>query len=314
MKNEKILSIKKSIQTKMVGNDKVLDLILSALLANGHILLEDTPGSGKTLMAKSIAQSLSILFKRIQFTPDLLPTDITGLSIYDQSENQFVFHPGPVFCNILLADEINRATPRTQASLLECMEERQVTVDGNTRKLAPPFFVIATQNPVETSGTFPLPEAQLDRFLMQLSMSPITKSGRLEILQRSFLDTYTADLPEVCTGEILISMQEEIRRIYVHPALMEYIAELAEESGNIPETLTGISHRGLLALLTASQAFAFVNGREYIVPEDIKAVAVPVWAHRLILEHGFTTTSKKEQLIQELLNRVSVPTENWKRG
>ena len=217
-----IESIRSNIQKVIIGKETVIDLILTSLIAGGHILLEDVPGTGKTVMAKSLAKSVSGAFSRIQFTPDLLPSDVTGLNYFNQKAGEFVFREGPVFCNILLADEINRATPRTQSALLECMEEKQVTVDGVTHQLAQPFFVIATQNPIETSGTFPLPEAQLDRFLMQLSMGTPSKEEELALLERFLAGQPLETLSPVCTTEELIGLQQAYPSVYVHPSLLSY--------------------------------------------------------------------------------------------
>ena len=314
MKNKDILLIKENIQKRIVGNDRVLELLFTAILSGGHVLLEDTPGSGKTVLAKALAQSLNLAFRRIQFTPDLLPTDVTGMNVFNQEEGKFVFHPGPVFCNILLGDEINRATPRTQSGLLECMEEKQVTVDGQTRKLNAPFLVIATQNPVETSGTFPLPEAQMDRFFMQLSMDPMPAAGKRAILQRAALPNAEENLTPVCTQEALLHMQEETRKVYIHPDLTDYIVALIEETQNITGNQCPVSHRGMIAIQKAAQAHAYLSDRDFATPEDVKTVAVAVLSHRLILEYGTGGTQKKEHYIRELLEKIPVPTENWRKG
>lgn len=224
--NGRIGKLKENINKVIIGKDTVLDLVLTSVIAGGHVLLEDVPGTGKTVLAKSLAKSIDSEFSRIQFTPDLLPSDVTGINYYNQKEGEFVFRKGPVFCHILLADEINRATPRTQSSLLECMEEKQVTIDGVTHKLEQPFFVIATQNPVETAGTFPLPEAQLDRFLMQISMGTPTKEEELAIMNRFLADNPLEELNPACTREDILQMQRAYKEIYVHPLLMGYIADL----------------------------------------------------------------------------------------
>ncbi len=310
---EKLSAIKENIQKVLVGQERTTELLLAALLANGHVLLEDVPGMGKTVLARSLARSVGASFGRIQFTPDLLPSDVTGLNFFDQKKGEFVFSPGPVFCNILLADEINRATPRTQSSLLECMAEGQVTVDGVTRKLPPPFFVIATQNPVETLGTYPLPEAQLDRFLMRLSMEPPTREQEVAILER-FRDAEPLDaLEPVCSAEDLMDLQRQTKKLYVHPLLLDYIARLAQASRNFRGIELGVSPRGTLALLRACQAYALVQGREYVVPEDCKAVAVPVLAHRLSVSGGIGASAAQKQAAEDLLHAVEVPTEDWSR-
>ena len=303
--------VKENIRKVMVGEEQVIDLLLTALTAGGHVLIEDVPGTGKTVLARSLAKSVDGRFGRVQFTPDLLPSDVTGLNFFDRKTGEFVFSEGPVFCNILLADEINRATPRTQSSLLECMAERQVTVDGETRVLEAPFFVLATQNPVETLGTYPLPEAQLDRFLMRISMETPTKAEELAILER-FRDSEPLEgLEPVCTREEVRALQAQARKQFVHPVLMEYIVELARASRSLRSVELGVSPRGTLALLRAVQAFSLVSGRSYAVPEDVKAVAVPVLAHRLSVSGMAGSSAAQKQAAEELLRTVAVPTEDW---
>ena len=236
---------------------------------------------------------------------------VTGLNYYNQKQGEFVFKSGPVFCNILLADEINRATPRTQSALLECMEERQVTVDGKTRPLPAPFIVIATQNPVETTGTFPLPEAQLDRFFMKLSMGLPSKEEELSILTRFEHAQPLAELSAVCTTEEIVAAQKDYKKVFVHPLLLDYMTELSQQSRRHPYVVTGVSPRGTLALLNASKAYAFLHERSFVVPEDIKAVAVFVLAHRLVLSRGVGSQSTGTEIIEKLLSDVAVPTENW---
>ncbi len=308
-----IADIQKNIAAVIVGKEGIIKYLMTAMIAGGHVLLEDVPGTGKTKMAKSLARSIDAKFNRIQFTPDLLPSDITGLNIFNQKEGEFLFHEGPVFCNILLADEINRATPRTQSSLLECMEERQVTVDGVTRKLEEPFFVIATQNPIETAGTFPLPEAQLDRFFMQLSMGLPTAEEEQQIMNRFLRNDPLTDLQPVCTGETLRDLQQSYQEIFIHPLLIEYIQIISAATRNASEVAFGVSPRGTLALLRASQAFALVNGREHVVPEDIKELAVSVLAHRLVLHGGVSGTAQNRRVMEKLLDQVPVPTERWEK-
>ncbi|MCI9552996.1 MAG: MoxR family ATPase [Acutalibacter sp.] len=305
-------AVKANIAKVLVGQERTADLLLTALLAGGHVLVEDVPGMGKTVMARALAKSVDADFGRVQFTPDLLPSDVTGLNFFDQQKGQFVFSPGPVFCNILLADEINRATPRTQSSLLECMAEGQVTVDGVTRRLPPPFFVIATQNPVETLGTYPLPEAQLDRFLMRISMAPPSPDQEVAILER-FMDAEPLEeLSPVCNKEEIIRLQKKSRQVFVHPALLGYIASIAQQSRGQSGIELGLSPRGSLALLRASQAFALVQGRTFVTPEDIKAVAQPVVAHRLSVS-GTGGSAPQKQAAENLLAAVTVPTEEWEK-
>ena len=305
-------AVKDNIAKVLVGQERVTSLLLAALLAGGHVLLEDVPGMGKTVMARALAKSLDADFGRVQFTPDLLPTDVTGLNFFHQQKGEFVFNPGPVFCNILLADEINRATPRTQSSLLECMAEGQVTVDGVTRKLPPPFFVIATQNPIETLGTYPLPEAQLDRFLMRVSMAPPSQSQEVAILNR-FMDAEPLEeLAPVCGKEEVLALRQKARKLFVHPVLLDYIAAISQASRGRKGIELGISPRGTLAMLRAGQAYALVQGREFVTPEDVKAVGVPVLAHRLSVT-GMGGTAPQVQAAEGLLGSVPVPTEEWSR-
>lgn len=300
--------IKENIGTVIVGRTEVIDLVLASFAAGGHVLLEDLPGTGKTVLAKSLARSMDLIFSRIQFTPDLLPSDVTGLSYFDQSKSGFVFREGPVFANVLLADEINRATPRTQSALLECMGEGQVTVDGETRRLKEPFFVIATQNPVETLGCFPLPEAQLDRFLMKLSIGRMSREEERRMLDRFIVDEPLETLKPVADAAEVLSLREECRKVFVHGDLRDYIVALTQSTRQ-GEGAEGASPRGTLSLLRASQGYALVQGRAYVVPEDIKEVAIPVLAHRIITDA--VRTGEREDRIRMLLDKVPVPTEDW---
>ena len=312
MNTDKISILKDNIGKVIVGKDRVVELALCALIANGHVLLEDVPGTGKTVLAKSIAASSGIDFERIQFTPDLLPTDITGLNVVNVQNGEFSFHKGPVFTSILLADEINRATPRTQAGLLECMEERQVTVDGVTRKLPDPFFVIATQNPIETAGTFPLPEAQLDRFMMKLSMGFPSQDEEKKILERALTGDRLKALEAVVTGEDILAWRKDASSVSVHSELVTYITDIVKATRNRSDVAAGVSPRGSIALLRCAQALAFIRGREYVVPEDIKELAVPVLAHRLVIPHTFGKSSSCEDIILKILDEVPVPTEEFR--
>ncbi len=292
----------------IVGKEELIRLILTALLAEGHVLLEDVPGTGKTKLAKSLARTMNGEFSRIQFTPDLLPTDITGLNIYNRQKDEFVLRRGPIFTNILLADEINRATPRTQAGLLECMEEKQATIDGESYDIGNPFFVIATQNPVETAGTFPLPEAQLDRFMMKLSMGTLERSEELDVLARYMESDPLEALESVITLEELMAAKAEASKVFVHKCIQEYIVDLVAKTRVGDAVVMGVSPRGSLALLKCAKAYAYLDGRDYCVPDDVKAVALPVLAHRIILSYGVTDT---KEMVQRIVNHTPVPTEDF---
>ncbi len=302
--------IKENIEKVMVGKGEEIELIITALICGGHVLLDDVPGTGKTVTAKSLAKSLACNFKRIQFTPDLLPSDITGMSIFNQKESVFEFSEGPAFTNILLADEINRATPRTQSALLECMEERQITVDGVTRKLAEPFFVIATQNPVESSGAFPLPEAQLDRFLFRLNLGYPDTMGEMAILERFINDSPLEELSSVAAGGEIMEAQAACRKVEVSEPVRRYMVNLTEATRNAADVSLGVSPRGLLWLMRACQAYAAVKGRDYVLPDDVKKLAVPVFAHRIITRTGYGVAGKAAQVVNDLLRSVAVPTED----
>ena len=301
-------AINQSVASVIVGKETETELILAALLSGGHVLLEDVPGTGKTTLAKSLARSLDCAFSRVQFTPDLLPSDVTGIRIYNQKSGEFTFIKGPVFTNILLADEINRATPRTQSALLECMEEHQVTEGGVTYPLSAPFLVIATQNPVETQGTFPLPEAQLDRFLIRLSLG-YPKGEEAVMLMQRFMDAQPLkDVTPVADGESICAAGALIRTCRVDTDVMRYMAALCEAARDPQRVLLGPSPRAQLALMRICQALAAIRGRSYVIPDDVKELAVPVLAHRIILR-GHSRQSGAEEFIRELLSRIAVPTE-----
>ena len=306
----KIDEVKANIGKVIIGKDDVIEKMLICLIAGGHVLLEDVPGTGKTMLAKSMAKSSELKFARIQFTPDLLPADITGLNIYNRAEERFHFVPGPVMTNVLLADEINRATPRTQSALLEAMQEEQVTVDGLTRKLESPFFVIATQNPVETAGTFPLPEAELDRFMMELSIGKLSVEEETALLTRYEKDTPLENLTSVITGEEILSIRKQLDEISIHPDLVKYIAALAGATREDPGIYMGVSPRGSLFLMKAAKASALLAGRLNVLPDDIKIMILPVFLHRIIFVNRKDRYSKTEYL-NSIINRVEVPSENF---
>jgi MoxR-like ATPase len=296
-----------SVERVIVGKHNEVRLALVALLCQGHLLIEDVPGTGKTMLAKAIARSLGCSFRRIQFTPDLLPSDVTGLSIYNQKTQEFEFRPGPIVSQIVLADEINRATPKTQSSLLECMEERHMTVDGRTHPMPVPFLVIATQNPIEYEGTFPLPEAQLDRFMLRIRMGypgPIEEAVILDEQKRSHP---LESLVPVAGVEEVVAMQKAVREVYVDPVLADYIVRLVGATRNHPDVYLGASPRGSIALFRAGQALAALAGRDFVIPDDVKVLAEPALAHRLILK---TSASVRDvdgrSIVRDLLMTVPI--------
>jgi MoxR-like ATPase len=297
-----------NVERVIVGKHREVQLVLVALLCKGHVLIEDVPGVGKTVLAKAISRSIGCTFRRIQFTPDLLPSDVTGVSVFDQSTNQFEFRPGPVMAQIVLADEINRATPKTQSSLLEAMEEAQVTVDGITRPLPNPFVVLATENPIEYEGTFPLPEAQLDRFLVRLSLGYPGRDNEIDVLERQSKMHPLDALEQVVTVEELIGAQEAIKDVHVERLILEYIVSLVEASRNHDDVYLGASPRGSLALYNTSRTWAALQGRDYVIPDDVKEMAEPSLAHRLIMSPAARMKNVDSRLVvRELLTATPVP-------
>jgi MoxR-like ATPase len=297
-----------AVETAIVGKRQTVQAALAVLLSDGHLLIEDIPGVGKTTLAKALARALGCDFKRIQFTPDLLPSDVTGTSVFNQKTSEFEFRPGPVFANIVLADEINRSTPKTQSALLECMEERQVTVDGLTHILPSPFFVIATQNNIELSGTYPLPEAQLDRFTARIEIGYPSKQDELRILEKQTHTRPVDTIEAVMDARDVIALQAGIRDVHVDGSLRDYILELVSATRSHPAVSLGASPRGSLSLMYASQALAAIDGRSYVEPDDIKAMAVPVLAHRVIIRPEFRIKGQNAaRCIEEIKQRVPVP-------
>jgi len=300
--------IEENISQVIVGKHQTIELLLVALLGEGHVLLEDVPGLGKTLIAKSLARSIGGSFKRVQFTPDLLPADITGFNVYNQQTGQFTYQPGPVITNILLADEINRTIPRTQASLLESMEERQVTVDGKTFLLPHPFFVMATQNPIELEGTFPLPEAQLDRFLLKIHLGYPEKDEEISILERFREDDPLLKLEAVASPEQVTELQQARKKIRVSLPIRKYITDIVRVTRNNNSVRFGASPRGSLGLMRTGQALAALRGRDYVLPDDIKYLIGPVLSHRLILkEEERLRGGTPEQILNEMVHQIPVP-------
>jgi len=297
-----------NIEKVIIGKRGPIDLAVISLLCQGHLLIEDVPGVGKTFLARSLSRSLGCSFSRIQFTPDMLPSDVTGVSIFNQQKNQFEFRPGPIVAQIVLADEINRATPKTQAALLEAMEEHQVTVDGETHILPHPFMVLATQNPIEYEGTFPLPEAQLDRFLMRLELGYPMLDDELEILDRQQYRHPITELEQVVTAEDLLIAQTEVKKIYVAQTVKRYMVEIVRQTRQHPDVYLGASPRGSLALYRTSQARAALHERDYVLPDDVKALVLPALTHRVILGPAARLRDLNAgQILQEIITKVPVP-------
>lgn len=305
---ERATAIIEEIETVIVGKRQAVETIVVGLLCSGHILIEDIPGVGKTMLAKALAGALGAIYRRIQFTPDLLPADVTGTSVFNQKTGEFAFRQGPVFTNVLLADEINRATPKTQSSLLECMEEFQVTVDGATHMLDRPFFVIATENPIEYRGTYPLPEAQLDRFLMRVSIGYPTAEEEIVVLDRQVKEHPIKAVKAVVEREDVLRMQQSVKDVHIDPSLKQYMVQLVGETRNHPMLALGASPRASLGLMRIGQARAALQGREFVLPDDIKALAAPVLCHRLILKpEARVRQADVAELVAEIVDSVPVP-------
>ncbi len=305
---EKVQKIIDNVEKVILGKNRVIKLALAAMMAEGHILFEDVPGVGKTILVRSLARSIGCSFKRVQFTPDLLPSDITGVSIYNQKNNEFEFREGPILSQVVLADEINRATPRTQSALLESMAEKQITVEGISRRLADPFIVMATQNPIEYDGTFPLPEAQLDRFLIRLEIGYPEEQDEQQILENLQLQHPVETLKAVMTDQEFIELQDDVKKVHVDQKLRKYIVSLVNQSRNHSDLELGASPRGSIALMKMAQAWAVVNERDYIIPDDIKEIAPAVLAHRLIIKSKSRLRgADKEKIIAEIVRRTEVP-------
>lgn len=297
-----------NVERVIVGKRREVELVLVAVLCRGHVLIEDVPGVGKTVLAKAIARSIGSTFKRIQFTPDLLPSDVTGVNVFNPQTGRFEFRPGPIVANMVLADEINRATPKTQSALLEAMEEAQITVDGVTHRLPEPFVVLATENPIEYEGTFPLPEAQLDRFLVRISLGYPGRAGELEMLSRQHRAHPLQSLTQVIALEELLAAQSAVREVHVDPLVSEYIISIVEATRNHQDVQLGASPRGSLALYNAARAHAAIQGRDYVVPDDVKALAEPTLAHRVIVSPAARVRNVDSRtIIYDILRALPVP-------
>ncbi len=297
-----------NVEKVIIGKHNVVEQTLLALLCQGHILIEDVPGTGKTILARAVARSIGCTFRRIQFTPDMLPSDVTGVSVFNQKTHEFEFRPGPVFAQIVLADEINRATPKTQSSLLEAMEERQVTVDGQTYPMEKPFLVLATQNPIEYEGTFPLPEAQLDRFMLRIHIGYPDKQSEISILGAQQFAHPITTLEQVVSQDELLEAQEAVKQVYADNLIKEYIVNLSTATRNHPDVYLGVSPRGSLALYRTSQALAAIRDRDYIIPDDVKYLARPTLAHRLIISPAARIKNvDPKEVINDILSSVQVP-------
>ena len=298
----------KNISRVIIGKEDAIQKTMIALLVQGHLLIEDVPGVGKTMLARAISKSIGCSFKRIQFTPDMLPSDVTGVSVFNQKEREFEFREGPIFAQIVLVDEINRATPKTQSALLEAMEERQVTVDGTTYYMPSPFLIMGTQNPIEYEGTFPLPEAQLDRFVLRISLGYVSAADEVAILSAQQFKHPLADLEQVVTHAELLKMQEAVKTIHVDKLLKEYIVAIIAATRKHPDVYLGASPRGSLAIYKTGQALAALSGRDYVIPDDIKSLAQPALAHRLIISPAARMKNiDAAEVIRQILDSVPVP-------
>ncbi len=298
----------KNVEKVIIGKHEIVEQTLLALLCQGHILIEDVPGTGKTILARAVARSIGCTFRRIQFTPDMLPSDVTGVSVFNQKTHEFEFRPGPIFSQIVLIDEINRATPKTQSSLLEGMEERQVTVDGQTYPMDKPFLVLATQNPIEYEGTFPLPEAQLDRFMLRINIGYPDKQSEIAILGAQQFDHPITSLEQIISQEELLEGQEAVKEIYADDLIKEYIINLCTATRNHPDVYLGVSPRGSIALYRTSQALAAIRERNYIIPDDVKALAEATMAHRMIISPAARIKNvDSKEVVQDILSSIRVP-------
>lgn len=304
----KIDQVIDEVETVIIGKREIIRLALTSILSNGHILIDDVPGVGKTTLAKSLAKTLGCTFRRVQFTPDLLPSDVTGTSIFNQKTTEFEFREGPIFAQFVLADEINRATPKTQSSLMECMEERQVTVDGTTYRLPAPFFVIATENSVEYHGTYPLPEAQLDRFMMRLEVGYPEDTEESQILDSQTVRHPLEKLRTILSAPEILELQQAVQSIFLEPSIRDYIVEIVRETRKHPMVALGASPRGSLNLSHAARSLAATTGRDYVMPDDVKQIAIPVLAHRLVLrpEARMRRVSAGD-IVREIVSEVAVP-------
>lgn len=308
--NEKIKALIDNVERIIVGKRKTIELVVAAMLANGHVLIEDVPGVGKTQMVSSLASSCKGVFGRLQMTPDIMPTDITGFTMINQVTHESEFRKGATFCNFLLADEINRSSPKSQSALLEVMEERQVSIDGNTYELPKPFMVLATQNSVETFGTYHLPEAQMDRFIIKISIGYPDKKEELDILMRNDDSLSPKQLPQVITCEEIVELSEQVKNVYCSEAVREYIVDIVEATRNADFIKLGVSPRGSIAMYNMAKAYAFMKGRNYVLPDDVKELAPYVFSHRIILTaKGKSVVEDSEHAIMKLLNKIVVPVE-----